>query len=278
MAAVIDPVEKARVLVTYTAAADRYDDACAASWGHFGRRTVERLALPRGARVLDACCGTGAAALAAAEAVGPTGSVLGLDLTPALLARAESQAERRGLRHVRFVCADLETVTPAEATFDAVTCVFGIFFFADMAAALRRLWGWVRPGGVIAITTWGRTVLEPVSSLFWEGVREERADLHRAFQPWERIATPSALAAEFAGAGIAGIRLETERCAFPLASAEAFWDVVLGSGYRGTLEQMDTASQERLRRTVVAKLRGDGARELAMEVVYGTARKEEESS
>jgi len=39
-------VEKMRVVATYTAAADHFDDACAAFWGYFGRRTVERLALP----------------------------------------------------------------------------------------------------------------------------------------------------------------------------------------------------------------------------------------
>ena len=94
-------VEKARIVATYTAAADRYDDGCAAFWGYFGRRTVERLSLPRGARVLDACCGTGSAALPAAEIVGPRGFVLGLDLTPALLAKAESKARERGFDHLR---------------------------------------------------------------------------------------------------------------------------------------------------------------------------------
>jgi ubiquinone/menaquinone biosynthesis C-methylase UbiE len=269
------PVEKAQVLATYTAAADRYDDASVAFWGYFGRRTVERLALPPGARVLDACCGTGAAALPAAEAVGPTGFVLGLDLTPALLAKAETAARRRGLHHVQFACADLESATPSQAPFDAVTCVFGIFFLPDMAAMLRRLWGWVRPGGAIAITTWGRTVLEPVSGIFWECVRQERADLYRAFQPWERIATPRDLAALFEVAGIPDARTETEWRAFPVAPVDAFWDVVLGSGYRGTLERMDRASQERLRLGLLEKLRSSRASALEMEVVYGTAHKGE---
>ena len=153
-------VEKPQVVAAYTAAADRYDDACAAAWGYFGRRTVERLALPPGARVLDACCGTGAAAIPAAEAVGPTGFVLGLDLTPALLARAEATARRCGLDQLRFVCADLESATPPEAPFDAVTCVFGIFFLPDMAAGLRRLGVWPGPDtlkgpAIVTLSTYG---------------------------------------------------------------------------------------------------------------------------
>jgi ubiquinone/menaquinone biosynthesis C-methylase UbiE len=267
-------VEKARIVATYTAAADRYDDGCAAFWGYFGRRTVERLSLPRGARVFDACCGTGAAALSAAEIVGPRGLVLGLDLTPALLVKAESKARERGFDHLRFLCADLESVTLPDAPFDAVTCVFGIFFLPDMVAALRRLWEWVRPGGVLAVTTWGRTVLEPVTRHFWDAVRDERPDLHTAFRPWDRMATPAELVALFAAARIPAAHAETERRSFDVREVEDLWSVVLGSGYRGTLEQIDVEGRERLRGRVLDALRRDGVRALEMEVLYGSACKE----
>ena len=61
--------DKDRVVATYTAAADTFDGL--PFWHEYGRRTVQRLALPPGARVLDLCCGTGASALPAARAVGP---------------------------------------------------------------------------------------------------------------------------------------------------------------------------------------------------------------
>src|SRR6478735_4355743 len=91
----------ARARATYDAAADAYDDPANAFWERFGRRTVERLALPRGARVLDACCSS-ASALPAAEAVGPEGYVLGVDLAERLLALGRAKAAARGLRHVEF--------------------------------------------------------------------------------------------------------------------------------------------------------------------------------
>ena len=68
---------KARVVATYNAAADRYEDPVNSYWDRFGGRTVERLNLPPGRRVLDVCCGAGASALVAAERVGPTGLVQG---------------------------------------------------------------------------------------------------------------------------------------------------------------------------------------------------------
>ena len=61
--------------------------------------------------------------------------------------------------------------------------VFGIFLLPDMHAAARRLWEWVRPGGELAVTTWGPRLFEPASSLFWRAVADMRPELHRAYNP-----------------------------------------------------------------------------------------------
>src|ERR1700746_3291662 len=91
---------KARAAATYNAAADTYDEPANSFWERFGRRTIDRLQLPSGARVLDVCCGSGASALPAAEQVGSEGSVLGIDLAEKLLACARAKAAQRGLRNV----------------------------------------------------------------------------------------------------------------------------------------------------------------------------------
>jgi 2-polyprenyl-3-methyl-5-hydroxy-6-metoxy-1,4-benzoquinol methylase len=70
---------------TYNAAADHYDHPALSFWDRFGRRTVERLSLVPGMKVLDICCGMGGSALPAAERVGPTGSVVAVDLAQNLL-------------------------------------------------------------------------------------------------------------------------------------------------------------------------------------------------
>ena len=98
---------KARAAATYNAAADHYDDEANAFWQRFGQRTIERLQLAPGAHVLDVCCGSGASALPAAAAVGPTGSVLGVDLAENMLALARVKAERRGLRNAEFRVGDM---------------------------------------------------------------------------------------------------------------------------------------------------------------------------
>ena len=78
-------------------------------------------------------------------------------------------------------------------SFDAVVCVFGVFFAADMAAFVAEMRRLVRPGGTLAITTWGPDWCEPASSAFWESVRELDPSLFRAFNPWDEITTAPAL-------------------------------------------------------------------------------------
>jgi ubiquinone/menaquinone biosynthesis C-methylase UbiE len=63
--------------------------------------------LPSGAHVLDACCGSGASAIPAAKAVGPGGTVVGVDLADGLLARARAKTRAAGLSNVTFQVGDM---------------------------------------------------------------------------------------------------------------------------------------------------------------------------
>lgn len=265
---------RARAKTTYNAAADTYDDPANSFWERFGRKTVERLGLQPGDRVLDVCCGSGASALPAAEIVGPTGSVLGIDVAERLLDHARAKARQRELGNVEFRVGDLLDLKLPHASFDAVVCVFGIFFIPDMPLALRSLWACVRPGGRLAITTWGPRWFEPGSSVFWAAVQEERDDLYKGFNPWDRISEPATLAALFAQAGIPEPRIEAEANRHPIPSPDAWWAAVMGSGYRGTVEQLDAAAQERVRAANLDYIRASGTASVEANVMYAVAVKE----
>src|SRR5262252_2083389 len=118
---------KTRVARTYNAASDHFDDPANSFWQRFGRRTVERLQLSRGSRVLDVCCGSGASAIPAAEAVGANGFVLGVDLAENLIQLARSKAIHRGLTNIEFRQGDMLNLDLPDFHFEAVICVFGIF-------------------------------------------------------------------------------------------------------------------------------------------------------
>lgn len=48
----------------------------------------------------------------------------------------------------------------------------------------------VKPGGRLAITTWGPNLFEPTNGAFWDAIHIERPDLHRGFNPWDHISEP----------------------------------------------------------------------------------------
>ena len=259
---------KTRAATTYNAASDHYDDPTNSFWERFGRRTVERLDLSPGARILDVCCGSGASAIPAAQAVGPKGFVLGVDLSDDLLALARTKARSLGLKNIVFRTGDMLDPGLPESDFDAVICVFGIFFVPDMEAAARGLWRLVRPGGKLAITTWGSRFFEPMNTAFWNSVREVRPDLYKGFNPWDRVCDPESVRSLMAEAGVNTQEVILEGGTHPLRAPEDWWSMVLGSGYRGTIEQLDAEGRERVRRDNLDFIRESGVGSVEANVIY----------
>jgi SAM-dependent methyltransferase len=232
------------------------------------------MSLPTGSVVLDLCCGAGASAIPAALAVGPQGEVLGIDLAQPLLDQAVKRAASLGLVNAAFRLGDATRTGLADASFDACICVFGVFFAADMAGFVSEMWRLLRPGGTLAITTWGPRWCEPASTVFWHSVRDLEPTLFRAFNPWDEITTASALAELLARGGVPGATVESTRGeTHELASPDEFWDVVLGSGYRGTVDSLGADQRAELRRRVVGELEGSGVTRLCNDVVFATATK-----
>jgi ubiquinone/menaquinone biosynthesis C-methylase UbiE len=260
----------ARIAATYTAAADALD--ALPFWHHFGRRTIERLALRPGMRVLDLCCGSGASALPAAEAVGPRGLVLGVDITEALVAQARARATEAGLKHASFRCAPVEALRFAPGSFDAVVCVFGLFFIDHMPDLLAQAWHWLAPEGQLAITAWGEDVLSPGEAVFWEAVDRENP-APRGPGHASRLDTPDKLTAAFLDAGLPPPQVVGDRWEMPLASPEAFWPVIMGTSNRAAFDALDPAQQARVRASVLDELRARETRVTAMDVLYAHARR-----
>jgi ubiquinone/menaquinone biosynthesis C-methylase UbiE len=264
---------KLKARTTYNAAADCFDAEPLGFWDRYGRRTVARLALPAGARVLDVCCGTGASALPAAEAVGPRGSVLAVDLAEELLKLGRAKAAASGLAWLEFRSGDMTALGFPEPDFDAVVCVFGIFFVPDMEAQVARLWRLVRPGGQLAITTWGPGIFSPAYEIWRDALRRVRPDLCAAFNPWDRITTPGAVHKLLVDGGVHGAEVASEDGHQPLRRPEDFWTIALGSGLRWTIDQMGEAQAHGLKRELLGALAERGVDRVGTNVIYATARK-----
>ncbi len=273
----------ARTEAVFNAASDYFDAPALSFWNRFGQRTIERLTLQPGHQVLDVCCGSGASAIPAAVCVGSTGQVLAIDLAESLLQLGRQKAQQQGLNHIEFRNGNFESLGLPDESFDAIACVFGIFFVPDMVAAVRELLRMLRPGGKLAITSWGEKVFEPANCIFWDAIRAERPDLVKQFTPWDRIREPEILKALLEEGGATQVEVVAEAGTHPLVTPEDWWTMCLGGGCRGTIDQLDAAAQERVRDTNIQFLQQQQIQALDVDVLYaistkrnsrGTARKE----
>lgn len=119
-----------------------------------GLKTIDRAAIAPGERVLDVGCGCGDTTLEIARRVGPTGKVLGVDISSVMLERARQAARDAGIAHVRFENADAQTYALPPESFDLLYSRFGVMFFTDPTAAFTNLRIALRPGGRVAFICW----------------------------------------------------------------------------------------------------------------------------
>jgi ubiquinone/menaquinone biosynthesis C-methylase UbiE len=112
------------------------------------RIILDEAGLLPGMRVLDLGSGMGDLAFVAAELIGPTGQVVGVDRSPDTVAQANIRARRRGLGHVRFVVGDIHDLGPA-GPFDAIIGRLVLMYVSDPAAVLRTQAALLGPGGLV---------------------------------------------------------------------------------------------------------------------------------
>jgi arsenite methyltransferase len=117
--------------------------------------------LARGERVLDVGCGAGTDSLVAAQMVGPGGRVVGIDMTPEMLAKARASGREMGVTNVEFVEGEAEAMPFEDASSDVVISNGVIDLIPDKEAVFSEILRVLRPGGRIQIAD--VTIQNPVS-------------------------------------------------------------------------------------------------------------------
>jgi demethylmenaquinone methyltransferase/2-methoxy-6-polyprenyl-1,4-benzoquinol methylase len=159
-----------RIAGMFDAIAPRYDllnQVLSLGLHHRWRdRAVDAMALPRGARVLDLCTGTGDLAVATVRRV-PESSVTGVDFSSAMLRLGREKVRRFGLeRRIRFVRGDATRLPAATESCDAATIAFGIRNVAEPERALAELARVLRPKGRLAILEFGQPAIPGIRTLY----------------------------------------------------------------------------------------------------------------
>jgi ubiquinone/menaquinone biosynthesis C-methylase UbiE len=207
---------------------ERWHDWNAVVFAPMARWFCDAVGAAPGQTILDAACGTGLPSLALAERVHPTGKVVAIDASPAMVAAAMRIARSAGVNNIEHRLMDLAAMHFDDASFDVVTCKEGLMFCADPvkgASELRRV---LKPDGRFAMSAWD----EPEKNAFFMTVNQALS--HFGARPAPRAGAPGpfrlAPLSEFESvlrlAGFTEFSAQAVEVVFEVDSADLHWQIV----------------------------------------------------
>jgi ubiquinone/menaquinone biosynthesis C-methylase UbiE len=236
-------------------ASETYDQLGVEFFGPVGRALVELTGVHPGDDVLDVGCGRGAVLFPAAEAAGPTGSVLGIDLAAGMVERTRAVVEARGLSTVRVEQRDAQDPDLPAAAYDVVLSSLVVFFLPDPLAGATAWRRAARDGGRLGITTFA-TRDDPrwawLEELFPD--RDPKATRFGGDQGASPFATDDRLHELLAAAGWTGARSETREQVTTFARPEDWLPFSWSVGTRTYWERTPEEQRPELERTALEHL------------------------
>ena len=243
----VNPADrKAQTRAQFNALAPDYD-AGPGCFAYFGGRLAAAAALRPGHHVLDVASGRGAVLFPAAEAVGPKGRVVGIDLAEEMARAANAEAAQRGL-NAQIDIGDAENLQYPDGAFDRVLCGFGLMFFPEQERALREFRRVLKEDGKLGISTWR---VDQAGEL--KGAAAELGLQAREPPGW--ITEPEVLSGLLIRAGFSSVRVETVSHAFRYADIDEYWRQARATGFRRVLDSLDDAMVRKLRAGLAERVR-----------------------
>ena len=224
-----------------------------------GRVAIERLGDVTGERILDVGCGCGQTLLQLADLAGPSGHVLGVDISPPMLARAGERAA--GRTTIELALGDAQTYRFVSGAFDAVYSRFGVMFFDDPRAAFANLRAGARPGGRLSFVCWQEPSKNPWAARPLEAVmrllpESAMPDMLREGRPGPFfLSDPARVRAILGAAGWKDVSLEAVEMPLHLGGAATVDEAVEYSLQIGPAARAMDGAPEELKPALEAALR-----------------------
>lgn len=247
---------KQKVAKVYNLAAAGYDKPALQFFPRTAGRLVELARLQSGQSVLDTGTGTGVAAFAAAGKVGRAGKVVGVDIGADILEEACRKLELLNQPSISFALGDMAQLEFSDESFDVVLSASSLFFLPDMSEGLQEWKRVVKAGGCVAVSGYGEAAFRPLSDLFEARIRTYGVKLAAPVRPfsWQRLTEPEQYLSLFRNAGLMNIEVFSEQLGYHLTDAEAWWDVIWNSGFRGPVSQLTPEQLEQFKAEHLAEV------------------------
>jgi SAM-dependent methyltransferase len=210
-----------------------------------------------GNRVLDIATGSGEPALTAARAVGQSGRVVAVDMSPGMLAIARERIDAAGLTNVDLVESDAESMSLDPHSFDAALCRWGLMFMPDLDGVVRAMHRTLKPGGHFATAVWSVADKVPMLGLARDAIQRITGITPPPNAPGPmKLADTSILERALAAAGFRDVTIERLIVTFEFPSPDAFADFrgQIG-GTRATLSKMPADVARQVRDAIVTSSR-----------------------
>lgn len=193
---------------------------------------LEMAGVGPGARVLDVAAGSGEQTLTIADRVGPSGFVLATDLSPAIVALAQANAQRAGHSHVQVQVADGEQLGVEAASFDAVVSRLGVMFFPNPLQGLVEMRNALRPGGGVCTMVFAAPERNPcITILMSTAMKHAGLPPRDPYQPGGLLSLgkPGLVDSLFTQAGLLDVATTSIDAPFKMPSVRHYIDFIRSS-------------------------------------------------
>lgn len=215
----------------------------------FGQWLVDTAQIPEGSKVLDVACGRGAVLFPAAEQVGPSGKVIGIDLAEGMARETEAEIQRRVLVQAQARQMDAENLDFPAAFFDFVLCGFSLQFFPHLDRALAEFRRVLKPHGQVAVTTWGE------DDSHWDWFDDLRTEYQAVIKLGSQsLDKPEVIQKWFLEAGFDDLQITTKELDMVYRDEEEWWNVEWSISGRAGLEKLSPEALEKFKAECFAKV------------------------
>ena len=204
---------------------EKWDQFFDQQMAYLNHRLVADARIRSGLRVLDLGSGTGYPALLSAQTVGPSGSVIGIDLAEQMLEVARRKATRLGLTNVTFRTGDVTMLPFDTNSFDAITSRFCLMFLPEIPKSAAEIARVLRPGSWAATAVWSMPDKNPSIGLSMEAIKKvvELPPPDPTAPGIFRLAKPGELSGMLQQAGLIDVIEQEFLAEWSYASAEEYY-------------------------------------------------------